>query len=120
MSYDIYIYDKSAKEIDISSEKFGGCDMPKIPPEKIEAFKNRLLKYEYTLSHEDEKHAEYEHKNRNWGIQVNIFKTEIAFTVPYWDDADNAIFEALLTASELCDNGDLLVYDPQNGDWVDA
>jgi hypothetical protein len=46
-----------------------------------------------------------------------VFRTEIAFSVPYWDDAENAIFEALQTARELADIGDIVVYDPQTGGW---
>lgn len=119
MSYDIYIYDKSAQGIDIDSDDFG-VNMPIISPALIDAFEKRLLKYDYVKCHEDSEHREYEHKNADWGVQVSIFDSEIAFSIPYWDDADNAISEALMTASELCDHGQLLVYDPQNGSWVEA
>ena len=42
---------------------------------------------------------------------------KLLFSVPYWNDAENAIFEALQTAHELCDTGEMVVFDPQTGDW---
>jgi hypothetical protein len=74
------------------------------------------LKYDYELESKNPNCTEYIHKNRKWSIQVAVFSTEIAFSVPYWDDAENAIFEALQTAHELADNGDIVVYDPQSGE----
>jgi hypothetical protein len=120
MSYDIYIYEKSVKNVNMEDENIDPGNFPKIPREHVEKFKSRLLKYDYQLAHEGDDSVEYEHKNSKWGIQVSIFENEISFSVPYWDDSENAIFEALMTASELCDHGELVAYDPQNGSWVEA
>jgi hypothetical protein len=51
-------------------------------------------------------------------IQVAIFKTEIAFSVPYWDDG-SAISEALQDASELADTDGWVFYDPQTDTWLE-
>lgn len=116
MSYDIYLYDISAK----NNTNFDPENPPDIPASVLNTFKQRLLNHDYRVAHEESDHAEYEHTNAKWGIQVNVFPTEIAFSVPYWDDAEDAMFEALMTANELCDDQRLAVYDPQDGSWSNS
>ncbi len=50
-----------------------------------------------------------------FGIAVAVREREIAFNAPYGD----AIFEALMTASELTDGDALALFDPQTGEWND-
>ena len=56
---------------------------------------------------------------RIWAIQVSVFKTEIAFSIPFWDDAENAIMEASMTACEIAYDVNLRVYDPQADTWIE-
>lgn len=50
---------------------------------------------------------------------MRVFRTEIAFDVRYGKDSEEAIFEALQDASELCDGRGLALYNPQIGEWND-
>jgi hypothetical protein len=82
-------------------------------------FRNRLEQYDYQLVREVDDRCEYQHQDRNWGISVNIYDTGICFSVPFWDDFDDALFEARMTSAELSDTPSLKVYDPQGQEWLD-
>jgi hypothetical protein len=120
MSYNIYLYHPDVKSKAASVEDLDEIDFPTIPDDTRQRFVQRLLKYNYELETDNPNGKEFIHKNRKWSIQVVVFRTEIAFSVPYWDDAENAVFEALQTAHELADGGDLVVYDPQTEEWSEA
>lgn len=120
MSYNIYLYHADVKSKAASVDELEEIDMPTIPEDTRQRFVERLLKYDYELETDNPIGKEYIHKNRKWSIQVVVFKTEIAFSVPYWDDAENAVFEALQTAHELADGGDLVVFDPQTEEWSET
>jgi len=117
MSYDIYLYRPEVKTASLGGAELDEFDHPVIPDDVQQRFADRLLKYDYELESTNANCTEYIHNNKKWSIQVAVFPTEIAFSVPYWDDAENAIFEALQTAHELADDDDLFVYDPQTGEW---
>jgi len=117
MSYNIYLYRPEVKAAALAGAELDEFEHPVIPDEVRQGFIDRLLKYDYELESTTPRRAEYIHKNRAWSIQVVVYSSEIAFSIPYWDDAENAIFEALQTAHELADTGDLVVYDPQTGEW---
>lgn len=117
MSYSVYLYHPDVKVAAAGGADIDAIDVPPIPEDVRQRFVDRLLQYDYELETTNSTCAEYIHKNRKWSIQVAVFLTEIAFSVPYWDDAENAIFEALQAARELADIGDIVVYDPQTGEW---
>jgi hypothetical protein len=117
MSYNVYLYHPDVKAAASAGAEIDEIDLPAIPEDVRQRFVERLLKYDYELETKNPNCTEYIHKNRKWSIQVAVFRTEIAFSVPYWNDAENAIFEALQTAHELCDTGEMVVFDPQTGDW---
>jgi hypothetical protein len=94
MSYNVYIYHPDVKAAASAGAEIDEIDLPAIPDDVRQRFVERLLKYDYELETKNPNCTEYIHKNRNWSIQVAVFRTEIAFSVPYWDDAENAIFEA--------------------------
>ena len=117
MSYNVYLYHPDVKTAAATGAEIDEIDVPIIPEEVRQRFVDRLLRHDYELETTNPNCTEYIHKNRKWSIQVAVFRTEIAFSVPYWDDAENAIFEALQTAHELAHNGDIVVYDPQTEEW---
>ena len=117
VSYDIYLYHPEVKSAALRGAELDGSDHPAIPDNVKNDFTHRLLKYDYKQESVSADCTEFVHNNDNWSIQVNVFRSEIAFSVPYWDDVENAVFEALRTAHELADNDDLVVYDPQTGEW---
>lgn len=119
MSYDIYLYGPEVKTAFLSGAELDKIENPLIPDDVRQRFADRLLNYDYELQSKNPTCTEYVHKNKDWSIQVAVFQTEIVFSVPYWNDAENAIFEALQTAHELADHDDLFVFNPQTGEWSD-
>jgi hypothetical protein len=117
MSYNIYLYPQEVRTASLAGVDFEEIDGPAISPDIIERFKERLLRFGYALESTNPGSTEYIHPNKKWSIQVSIHKTMIAFSIPYWKDAKNAIFEALMTASELADGVGLCMYDPQADEW---
>ena len=120
MSYNIYLYHPDVKFKAASVDELDEIDMPTIPEDTRQQFVERLLKCDYELETDNPISKQYVHKNRKWSIQVVVFNTEIAFSVPYWDDAENAVFKALQTAHELADGGNLVVFDPQTEEWSET
>lgn len=119
MSYDLYIYDSHVKTMMDDGYTIDEINVPAISEEILKSFRNKLEQYDYALINQDTDHVEYQHTDKNWGVSVNIHNTEICFSVPFWDDFDDALFEARMTSAELCDTPNLLVYDPQSNEWLD-
>ena len=53
-------------------------------------------------------------------VQVAVFKTAISFSVPCWKNSEAAVFEALQDVAELCDFGNMVILNPQTGEWTDG
>ena len=119
MSYDIYIYNALAKTLADKDPLVEPVAYPPIGIEDIKIFMQRLEKYGYRLEGEYGDHKEYLKSSEQCPIQVSIYATEIAFSVPCWENSDVAIFEALQDASELSDLETLACYDPQTGEWLE-
>ncbi len=117
MSYNVSLYTSDVKDADLAGTDLE--DLQDIPiPEDLRAqFKTKIEKFRYQIESNSASCTEYIHPNPKWGIQVVVFKSQIAFSIPYWDDSENAIMEALMTAHEIADDLGLCVYDPQTGEW---
>jgi len=119
MSYDLYIYDPYVKTMMDDGYTIEEIKVPTLPQEVIHSFRKRLEQYDYALVSENDECYEYKHTDQHWGINVSIFNSEICFSVPFWDEFDDAFFEARMTSAELCDSPALLVYDPQTSEWLE-
>ncbi len=119
MSYDLYLYNPQVKHMMDQGYTIDEINVPHIPSEVIHSFRNRLEEYDYQLVNEDTGRWEYQHADKNWGVSVSIHNTEICFSVPFWDDFDDALFEARMTSAELCDSPELMIYDPQGQEWLE-
>lgn len=119
MSYDLYLYNPQVKNMLKSGHSIDQIKVPQIPADVIHSFRNRLEQYDYKLVKEDSDRWEYQHVDQNLGVSVSIYNTEICFSVPFWDDFDDALFEARMTSAELSDTPELVVYDPQGQEWLD-
>jgi hypothetical protein len=119
MSYDLYLYNPQVKNMLKSGHSIDQIKVPQIPAEVIHSFRNRLEQYDYKLVKADSDRWEYQHVDQNLGVSVSIYNTEICFSVPFWDDFDDALFEARMTSAELSDTPELVVYDPQGQEWLD-
>lgn len=117
MSYGISLHPREIKLAHQAGAELDEFKHAPIPEAVREAFIERLLRRQYELESTNATCKTFVHRKKEWGLTVNVFKTEISFSVPYWGDAENAIFEAIMTAHELCDSGDLFVYDQQTGEW---
>lgn len=111
MSYDVVIFDPSTKAAHSSGIGLDEIDHAEIDESVRRAFVDRLEKYGYQRESGGGPLGRF--VNTDFGIEVAVSEREISFTAPYGD----AIFEALMTASELTDGDALALFDPQAGEW---
>lgn len=117
MAYAILLYPRSVKHDVLDGKELGELVIPPFDDSLNEDLKLRLPVYGYSIESETPLCTEYIHENVKWAIQVAVFRTEIAFSIPYWDESEVAIESALETAYEIADSLDLVVYDQQTGGW---
>lgn len=117
MSYTVSLYTSDVKDAALAGTDLEDLQNIPIPADLLEKFKTRIEKFRYKIETNNASCAEYIHPNPKWGVHVVVFKTQIAFSIPYWDDSENAIMEALMTAHEIADDLGLCVYDPQTDEW---
>ena len=118
MSYDIGLYDKAFLRRAIEEDLGDYTVAPRLPSAVIASIRDRLLSLGYTIESEGVNCTEFIHPNDSWALQVAVFKTEIAFSVPYWDDAENAIAKAKSHARLLAQEFDLGLTDQQDGEII--
>ncbi len=97
-------------------------DAPEITPELIDNFRNRLTGNDYEFVENKNGVLEYRHTGTtNWNLEVLISKNEIAFTCPPKQTfVLTLLYEALRTASELCDHDKLAIYHCNGRGWINA
>ncbi len=117
MAYAILLYPRSVKHDVLAGDELDELVIPPLDLSVTEDLKLRLPVYGYSIEAETPACTEYKHENSKWAIQIAVFKTEIAFSIPYWDESEVAIENALETAYEIADSLDLVVYDQQTGEW---
>lgn len=95
---------------------------PEIKQELIENFKSRLTGNEYEFVNNKDGVLEYRHTGTNkWSLAVQISKNEIAFTCPPKQMfITNLLYEALQTASQLCDHDELAIYHCDGRGWINT
>jgi len=76
--------------------------------------------YGYKLESSSPLLKEYVKVVDNCPITVAVFPTLIAFSIPYWREMGDALFEALQDASELTDSGKFSLFNPQENSWSDG
>ncbi len=57
---------------------------PALSTTTLASIKDRLSSLGYAIESENPNCTEFIHPNAAWALQVAVFKTEIAFSVPYW------------------------------------
>ena len=119
MSYDIYLYEKAflKRALEQNLDDWTNADL--ISEEKKGRIRQSLKAKGYRIVGEKPTSQEYRHPNKNWAITVSIYTGEIAITIPYWKDAENAVHVALVDAKEFADVAQLALYDPQADDKPD-
>ena len=117
MSYDISLYKPEFLRRALEQHLGDWTDADPIPSTTVEDAVRWLIARGYKKEFEHPQHGrEFAHPNGAWGVQVGVRRASISFTVPYWDDAVEAIIAAKVDADELAEVTGLAVHDPQTGD----
>ena len=115
MSYDIGLYEKQFLKEAIERDLGDWTNATVIPTTIREAVVERLKSLGYKLEFTSDTCQEWIHPKEEWGLQVSVFNSEIAFSIPYWDDWENAVMEADGLARKIAEEFGLGMHDPQNG-----
>jgi len=120
MSYDLYILHVDVKATVEEGFALADIEYPELDDGDVEQLLERLPEFGYELESEEEDDIlEYVKDVEGCPIQLRVFKTEVALSVPYWKGSDEAILEACQDAAELSDADSLVYYDPQSDEWID-
>lgn len=120
MSYSVQIYHPQVREQAEHGLELDEFQHPPLDPSAVERFVSKLTNYGYSLEASTPACREFVKHINGCPVQVAIFTTEIAFSVPYWQNAQDAIFEALQDASEIIEPDHMVLFNPQDGEWTDA
>jgi len=116
MSYDIQLYQSAFLKRAIENDLGDWSDADPISEFSLSVVCDWLLEKGYIIEHEGQGCREFVHPNSEWGLQVSVFKGEVAFTIPLWDEAEEAINIAQRDAKELATLAGLGYYDSQTGE----
>ena len=119
MSYDISVFHPSVKQKVEGGLAFDGFEHDRLEAAEVEAFLESLTLYGYQQESETPQRKGFVKKVGRCPIQVGVYATEISFSVPSGKGSEEAVFEALQDASELCDTDGLALFNPQTGEWFD-
>ncbi len=116
MSYDIQLYRKEVKEVEIASEDEnffdGEANLLPFTAEQISRLKDRLLKYGYEFDGDRNGYTSYTFKDKSQNVSAMLTKKGL-----YFNASGEGIFEISMTSSEFTDSGEFAKYDPQNNGW---
>ena len=119
MSYSVYIYHRSVKAKVEQGLELDAFEHEAIPQADMARFLERLAKYGYRKEASSGVSTEFVKDVAGCPVQVAVFATEIAFSVPYWKHSPEAIAEALQDASELSDSEATVLFNPQTDGWAE-
>lgn len=120
MTYSIHLFHPKVRDLAKQGHEIDEVEHPAIEPDVISDCLRRLVRYGYSPARDTPVGQEYTKRVDNYLIEVLISPAEITFSVPYRQNASEAIFSALQDASELTDTGKLALFDPQEGDWFEV
>jgi hypothetical protein len=117
VSYDISLYKPEFLRRAIEQQLGDWTKSDPIPEADLAAIADRLRAKNYVkeFGHPDLGDS-YLHPNAAWGVKAGVYRGSVSFTVPYGDDAENAVAAALSDARELAQLAKLALYDPQSGE----
>lgn len=119
MSYSISIFDAEVQVKHAQGLDLDAFEHPALDADLQARFMDRLAQYEYVLERESAQCKEFVRHVDSCPIQVAVFKTQISFSVPFWDGCEDAIAEAVQDASELVETAAWAIYDPQIDTWLE-
>lgn len=118
----VRIFNASMATTHMSGVRADEHDAPEIRQYLIDNFKHRLTSNDYEFVKKKDGVLEYRHTgNRKWSLKVLISKNEIAFTCSPKDMfMFTLLYEALQTASQLCDHNKLAIYHCDGRGWINT
>ena len=119
MSYDIYLFHPSVRQQVEQGRELDEFNHPPLDSSAVEKFINNLAAYGYRLESTTPECRSFIKNMDGCPIQVSVFTTEIAFTIPYWENSQDAIREALQDACDIPEPEAMVLFDPQTGEWTD-
>lgn len=123
MSYTITAFHPDVRAQALAGKELDEFEHTPLASATVADLRSRLSRYGYVLKTESDQVVEYLKMLDGCPIEVSIFDTEVSFSVPYWEDSDEAIVEAIQDASELFDAQDFGVYNAQFAEadrWSDS
>ena len=118
VSYDISVFRREVRDAVERGADLEAVERAPFEPQQIADFVAALAACGYEPEASTADHREFVKKVAGCPVQVSVFANEVGFSVPYWENSDEAIFTALQDASEICDLDSMAIFDPQTGDWV--
>lgn len=112
MSYDIYLYEKRFLQRALDEDLGDWRNADPISDDKLHVIREGLKSKGYITDDE----TEFDFPDSKWGLQVSVFKGEVAFGIAYSDHVDAAVEKARMDALELAKATELGFYDPQTGE----
>ncbi|MBD7922371.1 hypothetical protein JR064_10725 [Xanthomonas sp. CFBP 8703] len=120
MSYGFQLFHPVVREHTEQGKEIDEFDHPPLDQSAVERFIGKLAKYGYSLEATTPRCHEFVKNIGGCPVQVAVFATEIAFSIPYWQNSQEVIFEALQDASELAEPEHMALFNPQDGEWAEA
>lgn len=115
MSYSVCLFAPEVRRRVTAGEQLDLFEHPPLPAAEVEALGARLEKYGYTRDAAGPPRvATYLKKVQGAVVEVGVYRTQISFST---SGGHEAMFEALQTASELCDTEAFALFDPQQCQW---
>ena len=120
MSYSFQLYHPTVRERTRQGNELDTFEHPRLETAAVSEFVNGLAQYGYKLESSTANSRHFVKSVGGCPIQVGVYESEIAFSIPYWKNSEDAIFEALQDASELADFEHMAMFNPQDDVWADV
>ena len=120
MSYGIGIYHPSVRARVEGGEELDAFTHHKLDAVAVTRFVEGLAEYGYQPESATPASRTFVKDVSGTPIQVHVFSTEIACSIPYWETSKEAIFEALQDAAELVEPEHMCIFDQQSDEWLEA
>lgn len=118
MSYDISLFEPHFLRRALADNLGDWTNATPLPIAALDVIRDRLRSEQFILETKRNGFEEWAHPNADWGLQVSLFKNQVAFSIPYWNDWENATMYAQDEAKALAAATGLGYYDAQSGEVI--
>jgi hypothetical protein len=117
VSYGFQLYSPDVRNKTAQGLEMDEFTHPHLDKGAVERFVSKLIEYGYEPESTTPRCREFVKHVGRCPVQVAVFVSEIAFSIPYRPGSQEAIFEALQDASELIDGENMAMFNRQDGEW---